>query len=80
MAAFMIGQAENRLLAGVSSLFDHVLRLLFPSIIIQRPGLRIRPHGFTLRTEDDNNSTEPFFIGSKRSSAISLYNISSYYM
>jgi len=46
----------NRLLAdSVISRADHVLRPLFPPIIIRRPGLCCHPHDFSLPTKDDSN-------------------------
>ena len=54
-AAAMVADAENRLLASVISRPDHVFRPLFPPIIIRRPGLRRRPHDFSLPPKDDSN-------------------------
>jgi len=33
----------------------HVIRPLFPPVIIRRPGLRPRPHDFVLPDKDDCN-------------------------
>src|SRR6218665_1676796 len=39
----------------VASCSAHVLRPIFPPLIARRPGLRPRPHDFTLPDKDDKN-------------------------
>jgi len=55
MAAAMVADAENRLLASVDSRPDHVLTPLFPPIIIRCPDLRHRPRDFSLPPKDGTN-------------------------
>src|SRR6218665_3317249 len=47
-ASPMLADADDRLLAAVSSCSYHVLRPVFHPLIERRPGLRNRPHNFTL--------------------------------
>jgi len=54
-ASAMVADGEDRLLAAVSSCSNHVLRPVFPPLIERRPGLRPRPHNFTLPDKDDTN-------------------------
>src|SRR6218665_91236 len=54
-AAVLIAEAETRLLASVVLRHNHVLRPLFPPVIIRRPGLRPRPQEFVLPDKDDCN-------------------------
>src|SRR6218665_979293 len=54
-ALAMVADAEDRLLAAVSSCPNHVLRPVFSPLIERRPGLRPRPHNFTLPDKDDTN-------------------------
>jgi len=54
-AAVLVGDAEDGLLAAVASCSAHVLRPIFPPLIARRPGLRPRPHDFTLPDKDDKN-------------------------
>ena len=54
-ASAMVADAEDHLLAAVSSCSNHVLRLVFPSLIDLRLGLRPRPHNFTFPDKDDTN-------------------------
>src|SRR6218665_1160310 len=56
-ASAMVADVEDRLLAAVSSCSNHVLRPIFPPLIERRPGLRPRPHNFTLPDKDDTNFT-----------------------
>src|SRR6218665_3857919 len=51
----MVSDAEDRLLAAVCSCSNHVLHPVFPPQIERRPGLRPRPHNFTLPDKDDTN-------------------------
>ena len=57
-ASAMVADAENRFLAAVSSCSNHVLRPVFPPLIERRPGLRSRPHNFTLPDKDDTRRPE----------------------
>ena len=52
-AAALVAEAESRLLALVALRPKHDLRPLFPSVLTQRLGLRLRPHDFTLPNKDD---------------------------
>src|SRR6218665_2554767 len=58
-ASAMVADAELQdpppLLAAVSSCSNHVLRPVFSPQIERRPGLRPRPHNFTLPDKDDTN-------------------------
>src|SRR6218665_3885445 len=54
-AAVLVCDAEDGLLAAVASCAAHVLRPIFPPLIARRPGLRPRPHDFTLPDKDDKN-------------------------
>src|SRR6218665_298905 len=54
-ASAMVANAEDLLLATVSSCSNHVLRPVFPPWIERRPGLRPRPHNFTLPGKDNKN-------------------------
>ena len=54
-AAVLVAEAETRLLALVVLRPHHVLRPLFPPVIIRRPGLRPRPHDFVFPDKDDCN-------------------------
>src|SRR6218665_578130 len=47
-AKSLVTEAENRRLTSVNHRHYHVLRPLFPPVITRRPGLRPRPHDFTL--------------------------------
>src|SRR6218665_2011269 len=49
----LVHAAEERLLGAVVVNTNHILRHLFPPILIRRPGRR--PHGFTLPLKDDSN-------------------------
>jgi len=51
----LVHAAEDCLLGAVVVNSNHVLRLLFPPILVRRPGLRPRPHDFTLPLKDDYN-------------------------
>jgi len=54
-AAVFVSDAEDGLLAAVASCSAHVLRPIFQPIIARRPGLRPRPHDFSLPDKDDKN-------------------------
>jgi len=54
-AAALVAEAESRLLASVALWPHHVLRPLFPPVLNRCPGLRPRPHDFTLPNRDDYN-------------------------
>ena len=54
-AAVLVDDAEDGLLAAVASCSAHVLRPIFPPLIARRPGLRPRPHDFTLPDKVDKN-------------------------
>ena len=47
-AAVLVAEAKTRLLASVALRPHHVLRPLFPPVIIRHPGLRSRPRDFIL--------------------------------
>src|SRR6218665_3997454 len=51
----LVHAAEDRLLGAVVVNSNHVLHPLFPPILVRRPGLRPRPHGFILPLKDDYN-------------------------
>src|SRR6218665_1759286 len=48
-------QVSSSRSSAVSSCSNHVLRPVFPPLIERRPGLRPRPHNFTLPDKDDTN-------------------------
>jgi len=54
-AESLVTGAENRLLTSVNHRHYHVLRPLFQHVIMRRPGLRPRPHDFSLPHKDDHN-------------------------
>src|SRR6218665_117340 len=54
-AAVLVAEAETRLLVSIVLRPHHILRPLFPPVIIRRLGLRPRPHDFVLPDKDDCN-------------------------